>query len=68
MKLLRMLLLILSAIFDLWGLIGGMALILWLVATNKTVVGPGYLYPLIPFNAKAMKRLLIREPIGKNNT
>lgn len=67
-KLLRMLLLILSALFDLWGLIGGMALIVWLVVTNKTVVGPGYLYPLIPFNAKALKRLLIREPIGKSNT
>ncbi len=67
-KLLRMLLLILSAIFDLWGLVGGILLIFWLVATNKTVVGPGYLYPLIPFNGKALKRLIIREPIGRDNT
>lgn len=67
-KLLRMLLLILSAIFDFWGLIGGTLLIVWLIAANRTVVGPGYLYPLLPFNGKALKRLLLREPIGKHNT
>lgn len=68
MKLLRMLLLILSAMFDIWGLVGGIILMIVLLATNKTVAGPGYLYPLIPFNAKALKRLLLRVPIGKENT
>lgn len=67
-KLLRMMLLILSAIFDYWGLIAGILIIIWLLVSNRTVVGPGYLYPLLPFNGKALKRLLMREPIGKHNT
>ena len=67
-KLLRMLLLILSALFDLWGLLAGAALIVVLLAANRTVAGPGYLYPLIPFHAKALRRLLMREPISRGNT
>jgi stage V sporulation protein AF len=67
-KLLRMLLLILCALFDFWGFVAGCVLIVILLATNKTVVGPGYLYPLIPLNAKALKRLFIREPIHHDNT
>lgn len=61
-KFMRMLLLGLTAAFGLWGYIGGTMLIIILAATQKTVNGKrNYLYPLIPFNAKAIKRLLIRE-------
>lgn len=67
-KLLRMLLLILAAAFDFWGLVGGLAVILILLITNRPIVGPGYLYPVIPFNGKALKRLLVREPISRHNT
>ena len=60
-KFLRILLLILTAIFGLWGFIGGSALILLLLLTNKTVNGKrSYLYPLIPFNYKALKTLFVR--------
>jgi len=31
-------------------------------------VGRGYLYPLLPFNGRALRRLLIREPIDRHNT
>ena len=51
-----------------WGFGLGVLGILVLVATTKPIVGKGYLYPLIPFNAKAFRRLLIREPISRDNT
>ena len=60
-KFMRMLLLLLTALFGLWGFIGGLVLILILLATNKTTNGKRYyLYPLIPFNAKALASLVFR--------
>ena len=67
-KLLRVALLILTAAFDLWGFGLGLLGILALLVTTKPLVGRSYLYPLIPFNAKALYRLLIREPISRENT
>lgn len=68
-KLLRLTLLLLTALFDLWGYVLGVAGILLLLATTKPLVkGKGYLYPLIPFDAKAMRRLLLRQPISRDNT
>ena len=67
-KLLRVALLLLTAAFDLWGFIAGVAGILVLLVTTKPLVGKGYLYPLIPFNGTALRRLLIREPISRDNT
>ena len=61
-KFMRMLLLLLTAIFGIWGFIAGIATIIVLVASNNTVNGKRrYLYPLIPFNGKAMLRLIIRR-------
>ncbi|MBQ8509254.1 MAG: spore germination protein [Clostridia bacterium] len=63
-KLMRMLLLATTALFGLWGYIGGLVLNLTFAATNKTVNGKrNYLYPLIPFNGKALKRLVVREKL-----
>jgi len=67
-KLLRVALLLLTAAFDIWGLALGTLGILVLLATTKPLVGKGYLYPLIPFNGKALRRLLMREPIKRDNT
>ena len=61
-KLLRVALLLLTAAFDVWGFCLGFVGILVLLATTKPLVGHGYLYPLIPFNGKALRRLLVREP------
>lgn len=66
-KILRVVLIILVAFFDLWGLIGGVVLIALLLATTKTVTGQCYLYPLIPFNGSALLGLLIRRPISNKN-
>lgn len=60
-KFLRVLLLLLTALFNVWGFCIGIILSLALIASNKTVNGKrSYLYPLIPFNAKALKRLFFR--------
>jgi len=67
-KLLRVALLLVSAWLDFWGFGLGLAGIAALLATCKPIVGPGYLYPLIPFDAKALRRLFIREPISPDNT
>ena len=57
----RIILLVLTAIFGLWGFVGGTVLIFVLVATNETVNGKkSYLYPLIPFDYKAFKSLFVR--------
>ncbi len=67
-KLLRVALLLVTAAFDVWGFVLGVLGILLLLATTKPMVGKGYLYPLIPFNGKALRRLLVREPISRDNT
>ena len=67
-KLLRVALLLLTAVFDVWGYGLGILGILVLLATTKPLVGRGYLYPLLPFHAKALWRLLVREPISRDNT
>lgn len=60
-KYMRMLTLILTALFDIVGFFAGIAVTLLLVATNRTVNGErNYLYPLIPFNGKALARLVFR--------
>lgn len=67
-KLLRMMLIVLTALFNFWGYLAGLAIIALEVAFNKTVTGQSFLYPLIPFNAKALSNLLLRRPINiKNN-
>ena len=60
-KFMRIILLVLTALFNVWGYIGGFVLVVFLICTNKTVNGRrNYLYPLIPFNAKGMKSMLVR--------
>lgn len=60
-KYLRVITLILTALFHWWGFFAGIVIALILVATNKTVNGRrSYLYPLIPFNGRALARLVFR--------
>ena len=60
-KFLRIIILLLTAIFGIWGFAGGILLTLILLATNSTVNGKRhYLYPIIPFRPKALKTLLFR--------
>ena len=60
-KFMRILLLVLTSLFGIWGYSAGFIVIIVLIATNSTVNGKrNYLYPLIPFKPKALKTLLFR--------
>ncbi|MBO5212837.1 MAG: spore germination protein [Clostridia bacterium] len=62
LKFIRIITLILIALVNVWGLVIGGVLALFLIVTNETVNGKrSYLYPLIPFNARALSRLVFRR-------
>lgn len=67
-KLSRIFVLILTAAFNVWGYAAGIVIVLLQMFFTKTVTGRGYMYPVIPFNAKTLSRLLFRHPISKENT
>lgn len=67
-KLFRMLFLILTALFNLWGFIAGVALMLVILLTTQTVSGRSYFYPVIPFDGKALWALIVRRPITRHNS
>lgn len=60
-KFMRMMILALTAWLGVVGFFAGLVLFCVFAATNKTVGGGrGYLYPLIPFNGRALCHLLFR--------
>ena len=67
-KISRTFILILSALLNIWGFIIGTVIVFTVIATTKTINGYTYLYPLIPFDKKALKSLLFRSPLkcGRN--
>ena len=67
-KLVRMALLILIWLWDGWGFAAGVLGAVALIASTRTVVGRGYLHPLLPFDGKRLRRLLLRSPIHRRNT
>ncbi|MBP9989410.1 MAG: spore germination protein, partial [Ruminococcus sp.] len=67
-KLSRMFILLLTSIFNFQGFFIGTLTVMLVMAFTKTVTGRGYLYPLIPFNAKALSRLLVRHSINRDNS
>ena len=67
-KLLRLMLLLFVGALDWVGLALGCIVIVAILASTKPIVGKGYLYPLCPFDRKALRALLIRKPISRENT
>ncbi|MEG0828992.1 MAG: spore germination protein [Anaerovoracaceae bacterium] len=63
MKFMRVLILIGAFSFGLWGAAVGLLIGLTVLATTKTLVNRSYLYPLIPWDKKALKRLMFRNKI-----
>ena len=60
LKFLRLLMLILTGLFGIWGLGIGVAVTLLALVTNRTLSGQSYLYPLIPFRGKELLRRFLR--------
>ena len=60
-KFMRIILLFLSALFGVWGFVAGLLFIPVCLVCNATINGThSYFYPLIPFSAKGLMRLLFR--------
>lgn len=60
LKFMRILSLILTAIFGLWGYLAGIFICFLAVLSNRTVSEKSYLYPLIPLDLKKLFRMLFR--------
>lgn len=67
-KLFRMMLLLFTWLFHGWGLIGGLIFIAILMITTRTAVEGKYLYPVVPFNGRALWRLIFRQSITRHNS
>jgi len=66
-KLFRILFLLCTWLLHGWGLLLGMGIMLLVLVTTRTAVEGSYLYPVIPFNGRALLRLLFRQPISRHN-
>lgn len=60
MKFLRIIELILTQLFGLWGFIIGIIIVICTIAFNKTISGRSYIYPLIPWDWVQLKRRVFR--------
>ena len=67
-KLLRLLLLLLSALWDWTGFALGCVVVALLLIFTRPIAGRHYLYPLVPFDGKRLLALLPRRPISRRNT
>ena len=63
MKFERLLLIVTTQLFGIWGFIGGIVLIFICMLLIKTLSGRNYLYPIIPFNLRGFLELFIRYPM-----
>ena len=59
-KFMRIFLLILTQLLNIWGFALGVITLFILLATNKTLSGKSYLYPLIPFKGKELLKKFVR--------
>lgn len=60
LKFCRILLLIMTYIFNIWGFAVAFIINTLLLCFNRTLSGKSYLYPLIPFNSKEFLRKIVR--------
>lgn len=65
LKFMRLLLLLLTSVFSIYGYIAGVIICICSVVFNKTISGKSYLYPVIPFNKKDFIRRFIRISLPK---
>lgn len=61
LKFMRMINLILTSIFGLYGFVAGVLILIVSIASNKTMNGVSYLYPLIPFDGKKLSYRILRR-------
>ena len=65
LKFMRMINLVLTAIFGVYGYIAGILLCLFAIVKNKTVSGQSYIYPLLPFNMRQLSKRIFRHRLPR---
>lgn len=60
LKFMRILNLIATSLFGIWGYLGAILLCLLSIACNRTVANTSYIYPLIPFDGKKLVGRILR--------
>ena len=65
LKFMRIMLICLTAAFNVWGFAGGLLLVVIFIVTNKTISGKSYIYPVIPFNRKQFVRRFFRVSLPR---
>lgn len=60
LKFSRVMILVLTAIFGVWGFIVGTVILICMVVSNRTLSGKSYIYPFIPWNKERLKRKIFR--------
>ncbi len=60
LKFMRVMIMILTAVFDYWGFAVGIILSFCAIVFNKTIAGKSYIYPLIPFQWNELKKRFLR--------
>ncbi len=65
LKFMRIINLIATALFGIWGYLAAVLLLIVSIACNKTVADTSYLYPLLPFHGKELARRIFRVRIEK---
>ena len=60
MKFMRIIMLILTALFGIWGYGAGLILTVCAIIFNRTIAGKSYIYPLIPFSWSELKKRFFR--------
>lgn len=65
LRIYRILLIIATGIFGLWGFLITLTLVSLSIFTTPTFGGMSYFWPLVPFNGAALRKLLFRCPTSK---
>ena len=60
LKFMRIIILLLTTFFGIWGYVGGVALAALAIIKNKTIAGKSYIYPLIPFSWSECRKRFFR--------
>ena len=63
MKFMRIITLILTSVFGVWGYVAGLIIFVVSVVGNKTIAHTSYVYPLFPLDIKVLWKILFRHQL-----
>ena len=66
LKFMRVSILLLTAVFNVWGYWAGILISVCAIIFNRTIAGKSYIYPILPFNYKQFMRRFCRVSLPKS--